>query len=352
MQEFFGLAYFAEIPVVVFDVQRGGPSAGMPTRAQQSDLLSCAFASHGDTKHVLLIPDGPNEAFEFAARAFDLAERLQTVVFVMLDLDIEIIRTSARRSNGMTPASTTGARFSRSTSWRRHRISAATTMSTATEFPIGRFPAPIRPAAPVHRGTSRDPVRALHRGRPALYRQHGAAGAQVRNRARLAAAAVLKRATKPTRVGVLQYGSTSASMDEAQKMLADEGLHVDTLRIRAFPMTREVEEFIASHDRIFVVEQNRDAQMRTLISTDLGVATSRWTPILHFNGMPTSARFIYRRNAGRVCARPPQRNPRGRQVTYLASRKFPPSLDPGERARLHPPRLRRLDVDALRRLRA
>ncbi len=88
MQEFFGLAYFAEIPVVVFDVQRGGPSTGMPTRTQQSDLLSCAFASHGDTKHVLLIPDGPNEAFEFAARAFDLAERLQTVVFVMLDLDI------------------------------------------------------------------------------------------------------------------------------------------------------------------------------------------------------------------------------------------------------------------------
>ena len=105
---------------------------------------------------------------------------------------------------------------------------------------------------------------------------------------------VLKRAAKPTRIGVLYYGSTAAPMDEAQKTLADEGLHVDTLRIRAFPMTREVQDFIGAHDRIFVVEQNRDAQMRTLISTDLGVATNRWTPILHFNGMPTSARFIHR----------------------------------------------------------
>ncbi len=111
---------------------------------------------------------------------------------------------------------------------------------------------------------------------------------------------VLKRATKPTRVGVLQYGSTADAMDEAQKMLADEGLDVDTLRIRAFPMTREVQDFIASHDRIFVVEQNRDAQMRTLISTDLGVATDRWTPILHFNGMPTSARFIHREIVARL----------------------------------------------------
>ena len=111
-------------------------------------------------------------------------------------------------------------------------------------------------------------------------------------------------------------------MDEAQKMLADEGLHVDTLRIRAFPMTREVEEFIASHDRIFVVEQNRDAQMRTLISTDLGVATDRWTPILHFNGMPTSARFIYREIAARLRTPRPNGTVRGRQVTYLAKPKF------------------------------
>ena len=149
MQEFFGLAYFAEIPVVVFDVQRGGPSTGMPTRTQQSDLLSCAFASHGDTKHALLIPDGPNEAFEFGADAFDLAERLQTPVFVMLDLDI-----------GMNSHLSAPFKWDDARTYDRGKVlsfddlekapnSAVTTTSTATEFPIERFPAAIRRAAPI-----------------------------------------------------------------------------------------------------------------------------------------------------------------------------------------------------------
>jgi len=301
MQEFFGLAYFAEIPVVVFDVQRGGPSTGMPTRTQQSDLLSCAFASHGDTKHVLLIPDGPKEAFEFAADAFDLAERLQTVVFVMLDLDIGM------NSHLSAPFQWDDARV-----YDRGKVLSFEELEKAPNF--GRYDdvdgdgIPYRTLPGAHptrgayftRGTSRD--------RFARYTEEGLP--YIDNMERLERKfetargflprPVLKQATKPTRVGVLQYGSTAASMDEAQKMLADEGLHVDTLRIRAFPMTREVRDFIDSHDRIFVVEQNRDAQMRTLISTDLGVATDRWTPILHFNGMPTSARFIYREIAARL----------------------------------------------------
>ena len=301
MQEFFGLAYFAEIPVVVFDVQRGGPSTGMPTRTQQSDLLSCAFASHGDTKHVLLIPDGPNEAFELAARAFDLAERLQTVVFVMLDLDIGM------NSHLCTPFKWDDARV-----YDRGKVLSFEKLEKAPNF--GRYDdvdgdgIPYRTLPGAHptrgayftRGTSRD--------RFARYTEEGLP--YIDNMERLARKfetargflprPVLKRATKPTSVGVLQYGSTAASMEEAQKMLADDGLHVDTLRIRAFPMTHEVQDFIRSHDRIFVVEQNRDAQMRTLISTDLGVATDRWTPILHFNGMPTSARFIHREIAARL----------------------------------------------------
>ncbi len=306
MQEFFGLAYFAEIPVVVFDVQRGGPSTGMPTRTQQSDLLSCAFASHGDTKHVLLIPDGPNEAFEFAARAFDLAERLQTVVFVMLDLDIGM------NSHLSAPFQWDDARV-----YDRGKVLSFEKLEKAPNF--GRYDdidgdgIPYRTLPGAHptrgayftRGTSRDRfARYTEEGLPYIDNMERLERKFETARG-LLPRPVLKRAAKPTRVGVLQYGSTSASMDEAQKMLADEGLHVDTLRIRAFPMTREVEEFIASHDRIFVVEQNRDAQMRTLISTDLGVATDRWTPILHFNGMPTSARFIYREIAARLRAPAP-----------------------------------------------
>ena len=301
MQEFFGLAYFAEIPVVVFDVQRGGPSTGMPTRTQQSDLLSCAFASHGDTKHVLLIPDGPNEAFEFAASAFDLAERLQTVVFVMLDLDI-----------GMNSHLCAPFKWDDARTYDRGKVLSFGELEKEPNF--GRYDdvdgdgIPYRTLPGGHptrgayftRGTSRDRfARYTEEGLPYIdnmerleHKFETARGLLPRP--------VLKRAAKPTQIGVLYYGSTAAPMDEAQQMLADEGLHVDALRIRAFPLAREVADFIDSHDQIFVVEQNRDAQMRTLISTDLGVATDRWTPVLHFNGMPTSARFIYREIAARL----------------------------------------------------
>ena len=301
MQEFFGLAYFAEIPVVVFDVQRGGPSTGMPTRTQQSDLLSCAFASHGDTKHVLLIPDGPNEAFEFAASAFDLAERLQTVVFVMLDLDI-----------GMNSHLSAPFEWDDVRAYDRGKVLSFDELEKAPNF--GRYDdvdgdgIPYRTLPGGHptrgayftRGTSRDRfARYTEEGLPYIDNMERLEHKFETARGLLPRPA-LKRAAKPTRIGVLYYGSTAAPMDEAHKTLADEGIHVDALRIRAFPMTREVADFLASHDRIFVVEQNRDAQMRTLISTDLGVATDRWTPILHFNGMPTSARFIHREIAARL----------------------------------------------------
>jgi 2-oxoglutarate ferredoxin oxidoreductase subunit alpha len=301
MQEFFGLAYFAEIPVVVFDVQRGGPSTGMPTRTQQSDLLSCAFASHGDTKHVLLIPNGPNEAFEFAASAFDLAERLQTPVFVMLDLDI-----------GMNSHLSAPFEWNDARTYDRGKVLSSDELEKAPNF--GRYDdvdgdgIPYRTLPGGHptrgayftRGTSRDRfARYTEEGLPYIDNMERLEHKFETARGLLPRPA-LKRAARPTGIGVLCYGSTAAPMDEAQKMLADEGIHVDVLRIRAFPMTQEVADFIAGHDRIFVVEQNRDAQMRTLISTDLGVATDRWTPILHFNGMPTSARFIHREIAARL----------------------------------------------------
>jgi 2-oxoglutarate/2-oxoacid ferredoxin oxidoreductase subunit alpha len=296
MQEFFGLSYFAEIPVVVFDVQRGGPSTGMPTRTQQSDLLAAAFASHGDTKHVLLIPDGSGETFEFAVGAFDFAERLQTLVFVMLDLDI-----------GMNSHLTTPFRWDDTRAYDRGKVLSGEELETAVRD-FGRYNdidgdgIPYRTLPGAHptlgayftRGTSRD--------RFARYTEE--ASPYVDNMERLLRKfetargllprPVLKPAAKRTRVGVLHYGSTAPAMDEAQALLALDGLHVDTLRIRAFPLAPEIAEFVRDHEQVFVVEQNRDAQMRTLLTTDLGIAPAQLTSILHFSGMPITARFIVR----------------------------------------------------------
>jgi 2-oxoglutarate/2-oxoacid ferredoxin oxidoreductase subunit alpha len=301
MQEFFGLSYFAEVPLVVFDVQRGGPSTGMPTRTQQSDLLAAAFASHGDTKHVLLIPDGPGEAFEFAASAFDFAERLQTLVFVMLDLDI-----------GMNSHLAAPFRWDDARAYDRGKVLSGEELETAHEF--GRYNdvdgdgVPYRTLPGTHptrgayftRGTSRD--------RFARYTEES--GPYVDNMERLLRKfetargllprPVLKPAAKLTRVGVLHYGSTAPAMDEAQALLARDGLHVDTLRIRAFPLAFEIDAFVRDHDQVFVVEQNRDAQMRVLLTTDLGIEPAQLTSILHFGGMPITARFIVREIASRL----------------------------------------------------
>jgi 2-oxoglutarate ferredoxin oxidoreductase subunit alpha len=300
MQEFLGLAYFAEIPAVIFDVQRGGPSTGMPTRTQQSDILVCAFASHGDTKHVLLLPDGPAEAFEFAALAFDLADRLQTPIFVMLDLDI-----------GMNSHLCAPFHWDDSRKLDRGKTMTFENLESGREF--GRYldvdgdGIPWRSIPGAHptrgayftRGTSRD--------RYARYTEEG--GPYVDNMERLLRKyetarkllpqAELREAAKSTRIGVIHYGSTADAMSEAAELLAADGVHVDALRLRAFPFGAEVGEFIASHEQIFVVEQNRDAQMRTLLMTDLGVDPAQLTPVLHFDGTPITARFIRREIAAR-----------------------------------------------------
>jgi 2-oxoglutarate ferredoxin oxidoreductase subunit alpha len=301
MQEFLGLAYFAEIPVVLFDVQRGGPSTGMPTRTQQSDVLSCAFASHGDTKHVLLFPDDPNETFEFSALAFDLAERLQTPIFVMLDLDIGM------NSHLCAPFQWDDAR-----KFDRGKVMSAADLEAGREF--GRYldvdgdgiawrtlpgAHPTR-GAYFTRGTSRDRyARYTEEGDPyvdnmeRLLRKFDTAR-------KLAPRAELRKAAQPTRIGVIHYGSTAPSMDEAAQLLATKGVHVDALRIRAFPFGPEVGEFISAHEQVFVVEQNRDAQMRSLLMTDLGVDPAQLVAVLHYDGTPITARFIVREIAGRV----------------------------------------------------
>jgi 2-oxoglutarate ferredoxin oxidoreductase subunit alpha len=303
MQEFLGLAYFAEIPVVLFDVQRGGPSTGMPTRTQQSDVLSCALASHGDTKHILLFPDGPGEAFEFGALAFDLADRMQTPIFVMLDLDI-----------GMNAHLCAPFQWDDSRKFDRGKVMSSADLEAGREF--GRYldvdgdGIPWRTIPGAHptrgayftRGTSRD--------RYARYTEEGSPYVDNMERLlrkfdharRILPRAELRKAAQPTRVGIIHYGSTAPAMAEAAQLLAAEGVHADSLRIRAFPFGSEVGEFIGAHEQVFVVEQNRDAQLRTLLMTDLGIDAAQLVPILHYDGTPITARFIRREIAARASA--------------------------------------------------
>jgi 2-oxoglutarate/2-oxoacid ferredoxin oxidoreductase subunit alpha len=254
MQEFIGLAYFAEIPAVIFDIQRAGPSTGMPTRTQQCDVLSCAYASHGDTRHVLLFPEDPKECFDFAAQAFDLADRLQTPVFVLSDLDI-----------GMNERLCEPFAWDDARRYDRGKIMTHDDLEAGKEF--GRYldidgdGIPYRTVPGTHptrgafftRGTSRDAF--------ARYTEEGAP--YVENMQRLLRKFVtakdhvprpeFRKAVQPTRLAAIFYGSTSAAMDEALDRLEEKGVHLDTLRIRAFPFQDEVADFIAGHDQLFVV---------------------------------------------------------------------------------------------------
>jgi 2-oxoglutarate ferredoxin oxidoreductase subunit alpha len=295
MQEFLGLAYFAEIPAVIFDVQRAGPSTGMPTRTQQCDLISCAYASHGDTKHVLLFPEDPAEAFDFAADAFDLADRLQTPIFVMLDLDI-----------GMNHRLCRPLTWDDKRRYDRGKVMTAADLEAGKDF--GRYldvdgdAIPYRTYPGTHptkgsfftRGTSRD--------RYARYTEEGAPYADNMQRLLrkfetakdLVPRPLQANAAKPTKYGVIYYGSTSPAMDEAIHMIEARGHSLNRLRVRAFPFHSSVTSFVADHDFVFVVEQNRDAQLRSLIVNECSIDPVRLVPILHYDGTPITARFIAR----------------------------------------------------------
>jgi 2-oxoglutarate ferredoxin oxidoreductase subunit alpha len=293
MTEFIGLAYFAEIPITIIDVQRGGPSTGMPTRTQQADILSCAYASHGDTKHVLLLPEDPHECFEHCALALELADRLQTPVFVMTDLDIgmnqRLCRPFAWRDGG---------------AYDRGKVMSAQELEAGRDF--GRYKdvdgdgIPWRTLPGTHptrgsyftRGTTRDPyARYSERGPDYMYnmerllRKFETAGT-------LVPPPVVQRAGGEAAFGVIYFGSTSPSMQEALAVLAQQGIGLDAMRLRAFPFGPGVAEFIAAHERVFVVEQNRDAQMRTLIVNELEIDPARLVKVLHYDGTPITARFI------------------------------------------------------------
>ncbi len=293
MNEFIGLAYFAEIPATIIDVQRGGPSTGMPTRTQQSDITLCAYASHGDTKHVLLFPEDPHECFAFAAQALDLADRLQAPVFVMTDLDI-----------GMNQRLCAPFEWDDARSYDRGKVLTAGELEAGKEFArykdIDGDGIPYRTWPGTHpergayftRGTSRNPQA-----------QYSEAGADyIYNMERLlrkfetakslVPQPVIVQSELPARHGAIYFGSTSPAMDEAIDVLKGQGIALDTLRVRAFPFPDSVRTFIEAHESVFVVEQNRDGQLRSLLVNEFGLDPARLVPVLHYDGTPITARFI------------------------------------------------------------
>jgi len=293
MNEFIGLAYFAEIPVTIIDVQRGGPSTGMPTRTQQSDVLACAYASHGDTKHVLLFPEDPHECFAFSAAALDLADRLQTPVFVMTDLDI-----------GMNQRLCAPFDWDDARGYDRGKVLSAEDLEAGREFArykdLDGDGIPYRTYPGTHpdkgayftRGTSRNPqAQYSERGPDYVYNMQRLLQKFDSAKA-LVPQPVIAQSDLPAQHGAIYFGSTSPAMHEAIAHLQDDGIALDTLRLRAFPFPDSVRAFIDAHESVFVVEQNRDGQMRTLLVNEFGIDPARLVAVLHYDGTPITARFI------------------------------------------------------------
>ena len=291
MSEFLGLAYFAEIPAVIFDIQRAGPSTGMPTRTQQGDLISAAYASHGDTKHVLLFPSTPKECFDFGADALDLADRLQTPVIVMSDLELGM------NDNLSEPFDWDDARR-----YDRGKVLDAEALESIDKF--GRYldvdgdGIGYRTYPGTHpdkgafftRGTSRDEYAAYTESPEAYQRNMERLALKWRTAATLVPKAEVGGGGNTA--GIIFYGTSALPMDEALDLLAEEGIHLDTLRIRAFPFGEEVYRFIDEHEVVFVVDQNRDAQMRTLLVNEGDVDPARLVSVRYFGGLSISADTI------------------------------------------------------------
>jgi 2-oxoglutarate ferredoxin oxidoreductase subunit alpha len=292
MTEFLGLAYFAEIPAVLFDIQRAGPSTGMPTRTQQADLLSAAYASHGDTRHPLLFPASPKECFDFAASSLDLADRLQTPIIVLSDLEL-----------GMNDNLSEPFTWDDERCYDRGKVLNRESLEEISEF--GRYldidgdGIGYRTLPGTHptkgafftRGTSRD-EHAVYTESPEAY---------IANMDRLLKKWDTAKTIVPSpeivdgdaQAGIIYYGTTAMPMDEALDRLSEDGIHLDTMRLRAFPFGEAVEAFIHQHEILFVAEQNRDAQMRTLLVNELEIDPARFISVLYYGGFSISADTIH-----------------------------------------------------------
>lgn len=293
MQEFLGLAYFAEVPAVLFDVQRAGPSTGMPTRTQQADILISAYASHGDTKQVLLIPSSPKECFDFSRMAFDLAEQLQTPIIVLTDLDL-----------GMNDHISDALSIEENPKFKRGKVLSAEELEHIEKF--GRYldmdedGICYRTIPGVHPTKGSYFTRGSSKNEMAIYTEDG--NAYKRNMDRLSkkwetaksyvpAPEVYQKENQST-LGMIFFGTSLHSSLEARDLLNMDGIKVDALRIRSFPFTKEIEHFIHSHETIFIIEQNRDGQMHSLLVNELSVDPNTMIKVLNYDGLPITAYHI------------------------------------------------------------
>jgi 2-oxoglutarate ferredoxin oxidoreductase subunit alpha len=292
MSEFLGFAYFAELPAVLFDVQRVGPSTGMPTRTQQADMLAAAYASHGDTKHVLLFPRDPRECFELAVQAFDLADRLQTPVIVLSDLDIGM-------NDWLCPELDWDPAYRPD----RGKVLSAAELETAKSFyrylDVDGDGIPQRTLPGVHpRGAYF--VRGSGHNELGAYTEDSAEYQQVMDRLakkwQTAAALVPEPAIRRSRggaaFGIVAVGSCDPAMHEALDKLARKGIYADYCRIRAFPFGAKVRRFLEQHEHVFVVEQNRDAQLKTLLVAETEHPAARLQSVLNYGGLPMDCRCV------------------------------------------------------------
>jgi 2-oxoglutarate/2-oxoacid ferredoxin oxidoreductase subunit alpha len=291
MNEFIGLAYYAEIPAVIFDIQRVGPSTGMPTRTQQADILSCAYASHGDTRHVLIFPANPEECFYLTVTAFDLADRLQTPVLVLSDLDI-----------GMNDWMCPELKWDDAYRPDRGKILGKEEIEKLTKFhryldrdddciPYRTLPGVSSKGAYFTRGSGHN----QYGGYTEDSEEYQLVLDRLKRKFLRAAAMVpgaLIEGPGDREVGLVAVGSSDGAACEAMHILARRGVEVDYMRIRAFPFGKDVEAFLAAHRTIFVIEQNRDAQLRSLLTLETGVEKSRLRSILHYSGLSISSQVI------------------------------------------------------------
>jgi 2-oxoglutarate/2-oxoacid ferredoxin oxidoreductase subunit alpha len=291
MNEFIGLAYYAEVPAVIFDIQRVGPSTGMPTRTQQCDLMLAAYASHGDTRHVLLFPNSPEECFYMAVQSFDLAERLQTPVFVMSDLDI-----------GMNDWMCPDLKWDDSYQPDRGKVLSKEELEQIEKFyryfdkdgdaiPYRTLPGTHPKGAYFTRGSGHT----QYGGYTEDSTEYQIVLDRLKRKFDTAKTLVPKAVfdgRNAASIGLVSLGSCDGAVHEALDVLRRRGVQIDYMRVRAFPFGQEVEDFLASHSQIFVVEQNRDAQLRSLLTLETAVEKAKLRSILHYSGLPMPAGVI------------------------------------------------------------